>query len=47
MSKQKIQVSCKSVFKSGENTLTKSQFTKQWIELIRQLERNKGINIIK
>lgn len=25
---------CKSVFKSGENTTSKIQFTKKWIELI-------------
>ena len=34
---------CKSVFKSGENTTTKSQFTQKWIELINKLEKNKGI----
>ncbi len=30
---------CKSVFKSGENTTTKIQFTKKWIELINRLEK--------
>lgn len=35
---------CKSVFKSGENTTSKSQFTKKWIELINRLERNKTVN---
>ena len=34
---------CKSVFKSGENTTTKIQFTQKWIELINKLEKNKGI----
>lgn len=34
---------CSSVFKSGENTTTKSQFTQKWIELINKLEKNKGI----
>ena len=33
-----------SVFKSGENTTSKSQFTKKWIELINRLERNKNVN---
>ena len=37
------QATCKSVFKSGENTTTKSQFTQKWIELINKLEKNKGI----
>ena len=31
---------CKSVFKGGENTTTKIQFTKKWIELINKLEKN-------
>ena len=34
---------CNSVFKSGENTTTKIQFTQKWIELINKLEKNKGI----
>ena len=34
---------CSSVFKSGENTTTKIQFTQKWIELINKLEKNKGI----
>ena len=37
------QATCKSVFKSGENTTSKSQFTKMWIELINRLEKNKGV----
>ena len=43
MSKPETQVICKSVFKSGESTITKAQFTKTWIELINQLERNKRV----
>lgn len=35
---------CKSVFKNGENTISRSQFTKKWIELINRLERNKNVN---
>lgn len=38
------QTICKSVFKSGENTTSKSQFTQKWIELINRLEKNKRIN---
>ena len=34
---------CSSVFKIGENTTTKIQFTQKWIELINKLEKNKGI----
>ena len=41
--KSKSDTICKSVFKSGENTTSKSQFTKKWIELINKLEKNKGI----
>ncbi len=33
---------CKSVFKSGENTTSKSEFTKKWIELINILEKGKS-----
>ncbi len=36
---------CKSVFKSGESTISKNQFTKKWIELINMLEKNKGMAI--
>ena len=39
----KNQILCRSVFKSGENTTTKIQFTQKWIELINKLEKNKGI----
>lgn len=34
---------CKSVFKSGENTISKVQFTQKWIELINRLEKNKSV----
>ena len=36
---------CKSVFKSGENTTTRDEFTKKWIELINRLERSKSVNL--
>ena len=42
--KSKTDTICKSVFKSGENTTSKSQFTKKWIELLNRLERNKNVN---
>ena len=42
--KSKTITVCKSVFKSGENTTSKTQFTKKWIELINRLERNKSVN---
>jgi len=35
---------CKSVFKSGENTITKTQFTKMWIEMINKIEKGKIVN---
>jgi hypothetical protein len=38
-----VQQTCQSVFKSGESTTTKNQFTRKWIELINQLEKNKRI----
>lgn len=34
---------CKSVFKSGESTITTNQFTEKWIELINRLEKNKSV----
>jgi len=42
-STQPVQQTCQSVFKSGESTTTKNQFTRKWIELINQLEKNKRI----
>ncbi len=47
MAKQETQVICKSVFKSGENTTIKNQFTRKWIELINQIERNGQIAPVK
>lgn len=37
---------CKSIFKSGESKTSTSQFTKVWIELINNLEKNKGASVI-
>jgi hypothetical protein len=41
MAKNETRVLCKNVFKSGENTTSKEQFTKAWVALVNQLERNK------
>ncbi len=38
---------CVSVFKSGENTTTKQEYTKIWIELINLMERSKSVNFCK
>lgn len=35
---------CVSVFKSGENTTTKQEYTKKWVELINRMEKSKGVN---
>ncbi len=32
---------CVSVFKSGESTVTKEQFTKAWVDLINKIEKSK------
>lgn len=36
------QVICKNIFKSGNEKDSKEEFTKRWIELINQREKNKG-----
>ena len=41
------QATCKSVFKSGENTTSKMQFTKTWIEMINKIEKGKVVNFSK
>lgn len=33
---------CKSIFKNGENTVTKSRFTKMWIDMINLTEKSKS-----
>lgn len=35
-------VICKNIFKSGNEKDSKEEFTKRWIELINQREKNKG-----
>lgn len=44
---EKPKTICKSVFKSGENTTSKNQFTQKWIELINKIEKNKGITAVQ
>lgn len=43
----KNQEVCRSVFKSGESTTSKSQFTKKWIELINKIEKSKTVHLAK
>ncbi len=38
---------CRSVFKSGESTTSKNQFTQKWIELINKIEKNKGAAVVR
>lgn len=38
---------CVSVFKSGENTTTTQEYTRKWIELINQIERDKSQGFCK
>lgn len=43
----KTQTLCRSVFKSGESTTSKNQFTKKWIEMINRIEKNKAVRLTK
>lgn len=43
----KNQMLCRSVFKSGESTTSKAQFTKKWAEMINRIEKNKTVRLIK
>lgn len=38
---------CKSVFKSGESTVSGALFTQKWIELINRSEKNKKIRALR
>ena len=42
--KQIPETICRSVFKSGENTTSKSQFTQKWIELVNKIEKKQRAN---
>lgn len=37
----KNQILCRSVFKSGESTTSKAQFTKKWAEMINRIEKTR------
>lgn len=39
--KEQSKTICKSVFKSGENTISTKQFTQIWIEMINKIEKGK------
>lgn len=36
---------CKSIFKSGENEISKEQFTKMWTDMINKIEKGKLVTI--
>lgn len=42
MSYTDSKVICRSIFKDGESATSKEKFTKAWIHLINQLEKNNG-----
>ena len=45
--KEQTKSICKSVFKSGESTTSKAQFTKKWAEMINRIEKNKTVRLTK
>lgn len=47
MANNQSQVICKSIFKNGESKPAAAQFTRIWIELINQSEKNKRIRPFK
>ena len=44
MAENEKSTTVKSVFKSGESTITEREFTDKWIELINTLEKGKSGN---
>ena len=38
---------CKSVFRSGESTITKEQFTQIWIAMINRIEKGKNVSVVR
>lgn len=46
VSAEKGQALCRSVFKSGESTTSKSQFTAMWIKMINRIEKNKAARLM-
>ena len=45
MTENEKSTTVKSVFKSGESTITEREFTDKWIELINTLERSNSGNV--
>lgn len=43
MKKSFEQSVCQSVFRSGESSITREQYTQVWIRLINQIEKSKEI----
>ena len=41
------QSTCESVFKNGEKTTIKAEFTKKWIEMINKIEKGNIVNFSK
>lgn len=41
---RETQVICRNIFKSGNEITFRKEFTKKWIELINQKEKNKEHN---
>jgi hypothetical protein len=46
LTQKEQRLSCISVFKNGENTTSKTEFTRKWIELITKLEKSKMITTV-
>ncbi|MCX4269551.1 MAG: hypothetical protein OSJ62_12950 [Lachnospiraceae bacterium] len=44
MTDSKSKVICKNNFKGEKDTTTKENFTKKWINIVNQLERNKNVH---
>lgn len=38
---------CKSIFRSGESTISKKQFTQAWIAMINRIEKGKRASIAR
>lgn len=39
--KEMPEIICRSVFKNGKSTITKSEFTKKWTDIINKIEKEK------
>jgi hypothetical protein len=38
---------CRNFFKDGKSTTSREQFTRKWIEMVNQIERDKAIRVIQ